>query len=364
MADSESRSKKNYNQLSCQNSPTLAPAEIAQFIELTGASAAEANQFLSGSDLQTAVATYFAAQEDETGEMGADYDDDNGDDVEMSNVTAPSVPAPQATGGGYTLSGAPVPASAEGISRTSSAAGSTSSGPRIGRVGGPSTSGNKSKSSSSGGARIGTLSSLNASANVSDDDSDDPSFDAKKKAEFYAGGGKSGLAIQNPDDTLKGTSGEDIVSEILARAREGGAAEGEDGGSASGRGKGKSAGNSKGIFSGAGMTLGSDEVPSVAVPDPSRTQHASPQPGRAGAGMSGLLAQMFGGGAGGSGMGMPGAGGMPGFGQGEEEEDDDDDEPQVRHLTFWKDGFSIEDGPLMKYDDPANKEILAAIKAG
>lgn len=346
--------------------------KIAQFIELTGASTAEANQFLSGSDLQTAVATYFAAQEDD-GEV--DFDDDNGedDDVEMSNATghaAPSVPAPQPSGGGYTLSGAPVPVSAEGISRTSSAAGSTSSGPRIGRVGGPSTSGNKSKSSSSGGARIGTLSSLNASADVSDDDSDDPSSDARKKAEFYAGGGKSGLAIQNPDDPTKGTSGQDIVSEILARAREGGAGEGEEGGSASGRGKGKSGGNSKSIFSGAGMTLGSDEVPSVAVPDPSRTQHASPQPGRAGAGMSGLLAQMFGGGAGGGGMGMPGgagmpgAGGMPGFGQGEEEEEEDDDEPQVRHLTFWKDGFSIEDGPLMKYDDPANKEILAAIKAG
>ncbi|KAJ9124335.1 hypothetical protein QFC22_001135 [Naganishia vaughanmartiniae] len=340
--------------------------KIAQFIELTGASAAEANQFLSGSDLQTAVATYFAAQEEEG---GADYDDDNADDedVEMSHTTrqaAPSVPAPQATGGGYTLSGAPVPAYTEDISRTSSAAGSTSSGPRIGRVGGPSTTGNKSKSSSSGGARIGTLSSLNASADVSDNDSDDPSSDARKKAEFYAGGGKSGLAIQNPDDPTKGTSGEDIVSEILARAREGGAAEGEDGGSASSRGKGKSGGASKSIFSGAGMTLGSDEVPSMAVPDPSRAQHASPQPGRAGAGMSGLLAQMFGGGAGGGGMDMPGAGGMPGLGQGEEEEEEDDDEPQVRHLTFWKDGFSIEDGPLMKYDDPANKEILAAIKAG
>ncbi|KAJ9106332.1 hypothetical protein QFC21_001478 [Naganishia friedmannii] len=346
--------------------------KIAQFIELTGASAAEANQFLSGSDLQTAVATYFAAQEEEEA-GGADYDDDNGDDddVEMSHTSghaAPSVPAPRATGGGYTLSGAPVPVFAEDISRTSSAAGSTSSGPRIGRVGGPPTSGNKSKSSSSGGARIGTLSSLNADA--SDDDSDDPLSDAKKKAEFYAGGGKSGLAIQNPDDETKGTSGEDIVSQILARAREGGAAEGEDDGSASGRGKGKSGGSSKSVFSGAGMTLGSDEVPSVAVPDPSRAQHASPQPGRAGAGMSGLLAQMFGGGAGGGGMGMPGggnmpgAGGMPGFGQGEEEEEEDDDEPQVRHLTFWKDGFSIEDGPLMKYDDPANKEILAAIKAG
>ncbi|KAJ9094191.1 hypothetical protein QFC19_008042 [Naganishia cerealis] len=353
--------------------------KIAQFIELTGASAAEANQFLSGSDLSTAVATYFAAQDAESGGIGGDYDeeDDDDDDVIMGNATgsaAPSVPAPQATGG-YTLSGAPVPVSTEGISRTSSAAGSTSSGPRVGRIGGPSTTGNKSKSSSSGGARIGTLSSLNASANASDDeddDGDDPVADARKKVEFYAGGGKSGLAIQNPNDPTKGTSGEDIVNEILARARQGGAAEGEGGGNAPGRGKGKAGGSSKGLFSGAGMTLGSDEVPSVAVPDPSTAhQHASPQPGRAPTGMSGLLAQMFGGGGPGSaGMGLPGggsilgAGGNPGFAHGEEEEEEDDDEPQIRHLTFWKDGFSIEDGPLMKYDDPANKEILAAIKAG
>ncbi|CAG8701891.1 6797_t:CDS:10 [Racocetra persica] len=36
----------------------------------------------------------------------------------------------------------------------------------------------------------------------------------------------------------------------------------------------------------------------------------------------------------------------------------------VRHLTFWRDGFSIEDGPLMAYDDPANEEFLKAINNG
>ena len=29
----------------------------------------------------------------------------------------------------------------------------------------------------------------------------------------------------------------------------------------------------------------------------------------------------------------------------------EDDEPVTRNLTFWKDGFSIEDGPLMRYDE-------------
>lgn len=36
----------------------------------------------------------------------------------------------------------------------------------------------------------------------------------------------------------------------------------------------------------------------------------------------------------------------------------------VRHLTFWRNGFSIEDGPLMSYEDPANEEFLKAISHG
>ncbi len=52
-----------------------------------------------------------------------------------------------------------------------------------------------------------------------------------------------------------------------------------------------------------------------------------------------------------------------------DDEDEDDEgemegETAIRHLTFWKDGFSIEDGPLMRYDEPGNKEILEAIKSG
>lgn len=33
-------------------------------------------------------------------------------------------------------------------------------------------------------------------------------------------------------------------------------------------------------------------------------------------------------------------------------------------MTFWKNGFSVEDGPLMRYDDPQNQEMLNAIKSG
>lgn len=38
--------------------------------------------------------------------------------------------------------------------------------------------------------------------------------------------------------------------------------------------------------------------------------------------------------------------------------------PAIRHLTFWRDGFSVEDGPLMRYDDPTNARILEEINSG
>ena len=34
----------------------------------------------------------------------------------------------------------------------------------------------------------------------------------------------------------------------------------------------------------------------------------------------------------------------------------------MRHLTFWQDGFSIDDGDLMRYEE--HRELLAAIQAG
>lgn len=35
-----------------------------------------------------------------------------------------------------------------------------------------------------------------------------------------------------------------------------------------------------------------------------------------------------------------------------------------RHLHFWEDGFSVDDGPLFRLDDPANAAVLAQIKSG
>lgn len=35
-----------------------------------------------------------------------------------------------------------------------------------------------------------------------------------------------------------------------------------------------------------------------------------------------------------------------------------------RHLIFWRNGFQVEDGELMGYDDPQHAETLAAIDSG
>lgn len=56
---------------------------------------------------------------------------------------------------------------------------------------------------------------------------------------------------------------------------------------------------------------------------------------------------------------------MPGTFQSAEESDEEEEgESVTRHLTFWSEGFSIEDGDLLRYDDPANAEILTSLNNG
>lgn len=70
-----------------------------------------------------------------------------------------------------------------------------------------------------------------------------------------------------------------------------------------------------GAFSGGGHMLGSDEVESSFVPDPDAM-------------------------------------------------DDVEEETAIRHITFWREGFTIEDGDLYRYDDPQHAQTLAEINAG
>ncbi|KII90362.1 hypothetical protein PLICRDRAFT_52103 [Plicaturopsis crispa FD-325 SS-3] len=99
-----------------------------------------------------------------------------------------------------------------------------------------------------------------------------------------------------------------MVRDLLRRAAEAGPPPGS---------AAAAAGSSRGsAFSGGGHTLGSDDVDSTFIPDPEAPQHA------------------------------------------------EEEAPAIRHLTFWREGFSVEDGDLMRYDDPNNEQILAEINAG
>jgi UBX domain-containing protein 1 len=69
-------------------------------------------------------------------------------------------------------------------------------------------------------------------------------------------------------------------------------------------------------FSGGGHRLGSDEVESSYIPDPNAAANSEAE------------------------------------------------QTAIRHLTFWKEGFSVDDGELMRYDDPANESILEEINSG
>jgi len=40
------------------------------------------------------------------------------------------------------------------------------------------------------------------------------------------------------------------------------------------------------------------------------------------------------------------------------------EETVIRHLTFWRNGFQVEDGELLRYDDPQHSELLKEINDG
>ncbi|KAI8976340.1 hypothetical protein BD414DRAFT_496628 [Trametes punicea] len=200
----------------------------------------------------------------------------------------------------------------------------SNTGPRIGRVGAwGSTSNSSSRSSSTGGGRrIATLSDIASGggpmmgahpvprgghADDDDDEEEDEPHGADQGENWYAGGERSGISVQNPDRPAA-VPGGNLVRDLLRRAAEAGPPAPQPGGAAP---------SQRRAFFGGGHTLGSDDVESQYVPDPEST------------------------------------------GAGHSEED-----TAIRHLTFWRDGFTVEDGELMRYDDPANEQILAEIRAG
>jgi len=145
-----------------------------------------------------------------------------------------------------------------------------------------------------------------------DDDDDGPD---EPPQNWFTGGDRSGLAVQAPDTGRSRRGANKIIGDIIKKAAEHSSRNGASITAPSAPQAGSS------VFHGSGHTLGSDEVESQLVPDPSAPATT---------------------------------------------DSDDEFEAQrvVRELTFWQEGFSVDDGPLYRYDDPANAQLLEQINAG
>ncbi|WVQ93390.1 hypothetical protein IAU59_000459 [Kwoniella sp. CBS 9459] len=308
--------------------PGLKPTQedIDQFVAITQASHEDALHFLeAGTTLEGAIEDFYAAQTaassppvaGRTASEGSDEEADLLDETIMSDQ--PDENAAPAAGGARTLSGQPAEALPAGWGRPERS--------MTGRI-----------------------------RNSEDADESD---DGNEPEELYAGGGRSGLAVQNPDDQPQGNS---IVDNILRMA-------GRNGPRPPSANAAQAAPRTS-AFRGTGHTLGSDEVESTEV---SGTGSRSPPPSTfpsvgavSSSTFDNILASMMGRGGGAPPAGQPDRPQAQDDGDDDDDNDDDenDDNVQTRRLTFWRNGFSIEDGPLLSYDDPQNQQLLKAIESG
>ncbi|KAK7704359.1 protein phosphatase regulator [Diaporthe eres] len=250
---------------------------VMQFCELTGASADRATEYLEASswNISAAVGSFFADDEDEA----------------AGGAGSSSQPAPEpAYSGPRTLDGRPAPQSAL-----------------------PSSSSASKKPAKKKG--LATLSSLGGGGGHDHDDDDDDEeeddlADRRGPRDLFAGGEKSGLAVQDPGRNPADPQNviKDILAKAKANAKRAPSEEDAPGPSQSSN------------FRGAGTTVGGEGTDSRTIPDPSGSR-APPR--------------------------------------GSEEL------PVVtRTLHLWRDGFSIEDGPLRRYDDPEHAMDLQMIRTG
>ncbi|KAH6611521.1 sep domain-containing [Trichoderma cornu-damae] len=154
---------------------------------------------------------------------------------------------------------------------------------------------------------IATLGSLGSSAAHHDDDDEGDEFgddsDDDGRGNLFAGGEKSGLAVQDPKQ--EGGSRK-IISDILAKAKANSRQSDAN----------PDAGPSRqSYFRGTGVTLGGDGVESRSIPGPRGPERPSGP-------------------------------------------------PVERVLHIWQDGFSIDDGELRRFDDPSNEADLQLIRSG
>lgn len=140
------------------------------------------------------------------------------------------------------------------------------------------------------------------------DDSEDP--DDKTNANFFTGGEKLALQVENPNkDANKGDRSQpSLIERIFQRAKEQ-MEEPDDRPSASAPDEGPN------HFGGAGFKLGDSTLPLDVLPDTRARGHQVPA-------------------------------------------------KVSREITFWRQGFTVGDGPLQRYDDPENQQVLQELKHG
>ncbi|KAF2437104.1 SEP-domain-containing protein [Tothia fuscella] len=281
------------------DAPPNRDALIQQFCAFTGASPSDAEPVLTSHNwnVEDAVATWFASQEGQNEDL-QDLED-AGSDAGMTGTQDPPPPQPQqpaeptppaglVMGGGRTLGGSSVPSTSVPSSSRAAPSGSTSTAKSNTQRG-------------KGGLR--TLKDLQGGGDHEGHGHDDDD-DSGEDQDFFAGGEKSGLAVQNPN--AGPSNPHQQIDKILERARKNGPPANND-----------EPEQRPNRFGGRGVTLGGDDAPSQVIEDPTA---ATAAPTRL---------------------------------------------PRVRRvLHLWLEGFSVDDGPLYRYDDPANAQTLAMINNG
>lgn len=241
---------------------------VQQFCGITASTPEQARFFLESSGWQVEIALQNFYEYDAHG--GEHYEEAEEEEVAPPLTHAPA-PAPTPT-----PASAPVgPVQGVGLFPPASRGGSERSR-------------DKKPASSRGSVR--TLSDFNRR---SDSDSEEDT------QEYYTGGEKSGMMVQDPQ---KGNR----VDAIFEQARRMGAQQGPPEPS-------QARSNSRNTFTGMGRTLAGEPT----------------QQGREGAEQRTTPPQ------------------QPG--------------PVIRNITFWRNGFTVDDGPLRRLDDPANAEFLRSI---
>ncbi|ERT00474.1 UBX domain-containing protein 1 [Sporothrix schenckii 1099-18] len=274
---------------------------ISSFCGITGVSSSEATDFLDAADwdADAALAEFYQSQEDATSGAAA-----------ASGAAAPAAGAAAATDASYTgprtLDGRPAPQSYSNSGSSSRAASTSSRQPQPKRKGLMTMSSLQNSSGSGSGHGHG---------HAHDDDDDnydsDDEDDKRGRGDLFAGGEKSGLAVQDPTVGGPSSDARRVMRDIVAKAK---AQAGETPGPSQ---------PPPSRFRGSGQTLGGEGAESRTIPDPAAA--ASGRPSAAAAA---------------------------------------DAPAEQRVLHIWQDGFSVDDGPLHRYDDPQNAADLQMIRQG